>query len=71
MCYRGVAIPAFGYRNVRGRDGVRREINEQHAPVIREIFERCARGERFRKIAHALNDRGAPSPKPRRTSMIG
>ena len=45
----------YGYR--RGRDG-RVELVEQEAAVVREIFEKVARGEAFVDITRNLNDRG-------------
>ena len=59
----------FGYDNVEilGPSGVRshveRRINEEEAPVIRAIFERCARGEGLKGIAKGLNGEGAPTPR--------
>src|SRR3989442_1158341 len=66
----------FGYRNLRvatngGRGHVEREIIEAEAAVVREIFERCAQGCGFRRIAIALNHHRAPAPKPRRTTTVG
>ena len=46
---------------------VERRINEAEAAVIREIFEKAARGWGTRRIAHELNRRGVPAPPPRRT----
>ena len=39
--------------------------------VSRTIFDLYARGLGFRKIAHVLNERHAPAPKPRRTATVG
>ena len=62
----------FGYTNVRlDTGGVTRTISEPEAAVIREIFERCARGQGFRVIAHALNASGAPCPRPRKGRVAG
>jgi site-specific DNA recombinase len=61
----------FGYTNVEilGRDGqrshVERKINDIEAPVVREIFELCAKGYGKTRIAKLLNDRRAPSPRPK------
>ncbi len=44
----------YGYK--RGEDG-RYTINEQTAPIILEIFERIANGERIIDICNDLNDR--------------
>jgi hypothetical protein len=43
---------------------VERRINEAEAAVIREIFERAARGSGTRRIAHDLNARGVAAPRP-------
>src|SRR5437899_3016905 len=42
---------------------VLRVINEAEAVIVREIFDRCGRGQGRRTIAHALNDQRAPSPR--------
>lgn len=60
----------FGYDNVReptgdGRSFVRSVVNEAQALIIREMFERKARGEGLKAIAKALNERGVPSPRGR------
>ena len=60
----------FGYdnREERSPEGkrlwVQRVINEGEAAVGRQIFEQCARGIGLRRIAHDLNARGLPSPRP-------
>lgn len=65
----------FGYRNVdvegqpdkdgrRRRLHVVRQINEQEAAVVRRIFELCASGKGFKRIAITLNHEGAPAPPP-------
>ena len=60
----------FGYdnREERSPEGkrlwVQRVINEGEAAVVRQIFEQCARGIGLRRIAHDLNARGLPSPRP-------
>jgi site-specific DNA recombinase len=46
------------------RSHVERRISEHEAAVVREIFERCARGEGLKTIAKALNVCGALSPRP-------
>ena len=62
----------FGYNNivVTGPDGRRshvdREIHEEHAAVIRRIFEMCAAGMGVKRIAKTLNDEGRSSPRPQR-----
>lgn len=54
----------FGYDNVRqDTGGVVRVVNHAEAAIVRDIFDRCAKGQGFRMIAHALNEAGAPSPR--------
>jgi hypothetical protein len=56
---------AFGYRNAPSETGGKvRIIVEDEARVVRDIFERCARGQGLRTIAHALNEVGARCPQP-------
>ena len=61
----------FGYINVEilGQDGqrshVERRINDIEAVVVRDIFGLCAKGYGKSRIAKLLNDRRAPSPKPK------
>jgi site-specific DNA recombinase len=57
----------FGYRNVEfltdgKRDHVERVIDPVEAAVVLEIFDRYARGEGYRAIAWALNERHVPAP---------
>jgi site-specific DNA recombinase len=60
----------FGYRNVEVRTAggqrshVERAVNPEEAAVVRRIFEACARGVGFRRIAHELNEAGSPAPRP-------
>jgi hypothetical protein len=68
---------AFGYRNVDVMTGktdasgrpvrshVTRKVHEPEAVIVREIFERYAFGQGLKKIAYALNDKGAVTPRPR------
>lgn len=53
----------FGYRNVRGPEGVRREVDEAQAAIVRSIFEMYARGEGLRTIAKQLNARHVEPPR--------
>lgn len=53
----------YGYRNRRTPDGVVYEVHADQAAVVREIYERTARGDSARVIACALNARGVPSPR--------
>jgi DNA invertase Pin-like site-specific DNA recombinase len=61
----------FGYANVpvTGADGKRqhvaRQVKEVEAAVVRQIFEWCAGGLGYRKIAYRLNEAGAVCPMPR------
>lgn len=52
----------YGYRNVRSAQGVHYEVDETQAVIVREVFERAARGEAIRAIVHALNARKVPAP---------
>lgn len=51
---------AYGYR--RGEDG-KYAIDEEKAPVVREIFERVLRGDTFMDIARDLNMRCIPAKR--------
>jgi site-specific DNA recombinase len=55
----------YGYRNLRGDGGVRLEINESEAVVVRRIFEMAASGCALKKIAKTLNFEGISPPRPR------
>lgn len=61
----------FGYDNVRVNGHVERRVNETEATVVREIFDRYAAGVGFRVIAHELNARRVPSPRPQRGRPAG
>src|SRR5262245_27320042 len=52
----------FGYDNVPVDGHVERRINEAEAAVVREIFTRFVRGERYTTIARALTAADAPTP---------
>ena len=60
----------FGYDNLEilGADGkrshVERRINETEAAVIRRIFDLCATGHGYTRVAKLLNSERAPSPRP-------
>ena len=67
----------FGYRNVPIEDptrtdehgrpiilGVRLEVDEAQAAVVRRIFELYASGSSLKRIAKLLNSEGVPSPQP-------
>jgi site-specific DNA recombinase len=38
-------------------------INAEQAAIVREVFERCAKGEGYRTIAKELNRRGVAAPR--------
>jgi site-specific DNA recombinase len=52
----------YGYSSVADGDYRKRVVNEAEAAIVREIFERYAKGEATKAIAHDLNRRGVPSP---------
>jgi DNA invertase Pin-like site-specific DNA recombinase len=69
----------FGYRNVAIEDatrldqhgrpfitGVRLEVREDEAVIIRKIFEMYAHGNSLQKIAKQLNAEGVVSPQPQK-----
>jgi site-specific DNA recombinase len=67
----------FGYDNVDipGVDGkrahVERRINEAEAAVVRRIFDLCAGGSGYTRIAKALNAERAPAPRPQQRRPAG
>jgi site-specific DNA recombinase len=73
----------YGYRNVPIEDpsrqgkygqpavsGVRLEIQEEEAAVIRRIFQMYADGMSLAAIAKQLNGEGVPSPQPPKTRPL-
>ena len=54
----------FGYRNVRVEGGVKLEVNELEAMIVRRIFEKAAIGTSLRKIAKTLNKERIVPPRP-------
>lgn len=64
-----IAAPAFGYSLKREFDGQANRIgshwliNEAEASIVRDIFERRARGESMHEIAKGLNDRGVATQR--------
>jgi site-specific DNA recombinase len=60
----------FGYDNLEVLDStgrrahVERRINETEAAIVRRIFEMCAAGTGYSRIAKLLNAERAPSPRP-------
>ena len=61
----------FGYTNDGPKGNRVRVVNKDEAAVVREIYERYARGEGYRQIAWALNKRGVPSPRAQRGRPAG
>ncbi len=54
----------FGYRRVPGSDGVRLEVNESEAAIVRRIFEMSASGLSLKTIAKTINSEGIQPPRP-------
>ena len=63
---RWVSVAPYGYRLV-GKGIL--EINEEEAKVVKEIFERYAKGEGIRSIVYDLNIRGVKPPKAKTWSQ--
>src|SRR5712692_586872 len=61
----------YGYYNVRSQDGVRLEINQAEAMVVRRIFEMAAAGNSLKTIAKALNSERISPPRPRARKQYG
>jgi len=61
----------FGYDNVRVDGHVERRINEPQAAVVRRIFELCAAGTGYTRIAKRLNSEHAPAPRPQQQRPSG
>lgn len=67
----------FGYSNIEvlGADGkrshVERRIDDQQAAVVRRIFQLCAAGYGYPRIARTLNDDGALAPRSQRGRPAG
>jgi site-specific DNA recombinase len=55
----------YGYRNVRVEGGVKLEVNESEATIVRRIFEMAADGSSLKKIAKTLNLERISPPRPR------
>ncbi len=72
-----IATPPFGYMLKRefdeqgNRIGSRWLIDEAEAVVVRDIFERRARGESMHEIARELNKSGVPTRRKARTADGG
>ena len=67
----------FGYDNVEiadtkgNRSHVERRVNETEAAIVRKIFERCASGTGYTRIAKQLNAEQAPAPRPKPGRVTG
>ena len=62
----------FGYDNVPLANGHKdRKRNEAEVAVVREIYERYAAGAGYKQIAHALNAKQVPAPRPQRGRPAG
>jgi site-specific DNA recombinase len=67
----------FGYDNLEivdasgKRSHVERRINDVEATIVRRIFELCANGTGYTRIAKQLNAEGAPAPRPKRGRVSG
>src|SRR5262245_40618766 len=67
----------FGYDNVEvcaadgRRSNVERRINESEAAIVRRIFEHCAAGWGYTRIAKSLNADRVPAPRPQRDRPAG
>ena len=55
----------YGYCNVRVEGGVKLEVNESEAMVVRRIFEMAADGSSLKKITKTLNLERISPPRPR------
>jgi site-specific DNA recombinase len=60
----------FGYRSIPADGGgVRLEIEDSEAPVVRRIFEMSASGLSLKGIARVLNAEKVQPPRPRATAL--
>lgn len=72
-----IATPAYGYTLKRELDAAGNRIgshwliNESEADIVRDVFERRARGESMQQIARSLNERGIPTRRAARTATGG
>jgi DNA invertase Pin-like site-specific DNA recombinase len=55
----------FGYTNITTPEGVRLQVNESEAVIVRDIFRMAADGISLRGIAKRLNAQGIPPARPR------
>jgi site-specific DNA recombinase len=61
----------FGYDNVRVNGHVERRINKPQAAVVRRIFDLCAAGTGYTRIAKQLNAERALMPRPKAGQPAG
>jgi site-specific DNA recombinase len=67
----------FGYDNVEivdangKRSHVERAVNATEAAIVRRIFELCAAGTGYTRIAKLLNAEHAPAPRPKPGRLSG
>ena len=61
----------FGYDNVRVNGHVERRVNDSEAVVVRRIFDLCAGGTGYTRIAKQLNAEGVPCPRPQQGRPAG
>lgn len=67
----------FGYDNLEiiatsgKRSHVERRINETQAAVVRRVFDLCAAGTGYTRIAKLLNAERAPAPRPQQARATG
>jgi site-specific DNA recombinase len=67
----------FGYDNVEVLDAigkrshVERAVNPAEAVIVRRIFELCAAGTGYTRIAKLLNAEHAPAPRPKAGRLAG
>ena len=54
----------FGYQNVKVDKHVERRIEDAEAAVVRLIFDLCAKGAGYARIAKMLNAESAACPRP-------
>ena len=68
---------AFGYNNVEildpsgKRSHVERAVNPTEAAIVRRIFDLCAAGTGYTRIAKLLNAERAPAPRPKAGRLSG
>ncbi len=63
-------VRVFGYDNIDVADAdgkrshVERQVNEAESAIVRRIFDLCAAGTGYTRIAKPLNVERAPAPRP-------